>query len=149
MKVQVQIAREDLKQYKLPDDVLFEHWANATVSLDTEVVVRVVDETESAALNGKYRHLHNSTNVLAFPYEPVSHEEQPYLGDIVIAAPLVCSEAEQRGINPRAHWAHLFVHAILHLVGYDHQTPDEATRMQARETEVLTGLNIASPWLET
>lgn len=146
MKVSVQVAHEGLRRFRIPAAQTFAKWAGATTDLDTSATVRVVDEDESHALNKRYRGYDKPTNVLAFPYEAVARDAPPYLGDIVITAPLVLKEAGENGVSVRAHWAHLFVHAVLHLLGYSHEGKRDTERMRERETEILNSLAIASPW---
>lgn len=146
MKVQLQIACDKPQRFEIPDAETFGAWANETSDLDTEAVVRVVDEDEARSLNKRHRKSDKPTNVLAFPYEPLLPDEPSYLGDIVIAAPLVVREAGERGVGAREHWALLFIHALLHLLGYDHERDADAERMQKRETEILTRLGMPSPW---
>lgn len=110
-----------------------------------EITVRVVDESEMADLNQKYRGRRGATNVLSFPCEGL--EELPLeniiLGDVVICAPLVASEAGGRQQPLMDHWAHLVIHGILHLCGFDHQLPAEAKRMESLEREILASLGIS------
>ena len=114
-------------------------WAMAALEGATpgEITIRVVAEEESAALNGKFRHKPYPTNVLSFPYESEALSEQ-VLGDLVICAPVVAREAVEQNKEPHAHWAHMVVHGVLHLLGHDHVQEDEAERMEARERELLT-----------
>ncbi len=117
-----------------------------------EVCIRIVDETEMTTLNEQYRHKQGSTNVLAFPQQPVAEADYNVvgdlnlLGDIVICAPVVEREAEQQGKSSTAHWAHMVVHSVLHLLGYDHEQQQAATEMEQLETEILATLNIPPPY---
>lgn len=110
--------------------------------------MRVVDETESARLNERYRGKPGPTNVLAFPAGdiPGGAPEPPPLGDIVICAGVVAREALEQGKASEAHWAHMVVHGCLHLIGHDHLTADEAGVMESAERELLAGLGIADPY---
>lgn len=111
-----------------------------------ELVVRIVDEAEMTALNGRYRGKDGPTNVLSFPCEGVAGIDTGMLGDIVICAPVVQEEAVRQGKVPQAHWAHLVIHGVLHLLGFDHLQEHEARLMEARETELLQQLGYADPW---
>ncbi len=113
-----------------------------------ELVVRIVDEAESAMLNERYRGKPGPTNVLAFPPGeiPALEDEPVPLGDIVICAPVVAREAAAQGKTAEAHWAHMVIHGCLHLQAYDHMTDDEARRMEARERELLAGLGVGDPY---
>lgn len=113
-----------------------------------EVVVRIVDEAEAATLNARYRGRAGAPNVLAFPFEGPEHLNSPLLGDIVICAPRLESEAREQGKALAAHWAHLVVHGTLHLLGYDHQDATQALVMEAQETRILAELGFADPYAE-
>jgi probable rRNA maturation factor len=113
-----------------------------------EVVIRIVDETESAELNERYRNKPGATNVLAFPAGdmPVPDSEARPLGDVVICAPVVAREANEQGKTPEAHWAHIVMHGCLHLLGFDHEADDDARAMESREAELLAGLGFGDPY---
>lgn len=114
------------------------------------VVVRIVDEPESRELNRDFRGHDKPTNVLSFPFEPPpgvpGDAVEDHLGDLVICAPVVLNEAEQQGKTPEAHWAHLVIHGVLHLLGYDHQNDAEAAEMEDREREALHRLGYPDPY---
>lgn len=114
-----------------------------------ELTVRVVDESEGAALNRHYRQRSGATNVLSFPFEASEGLALPLLGDIVICAPVVTREATEQGKAFRAHWAHMTVHGILHLLDYDHQHDDEACLMESIERMILAELGIPDPYAES
>lgn len=131
-------------------DVL--HWAQAAWQSDGEagVVVRIVDAAESQELNRDYRQKDCPTNVLSFPYDappiPLEDDETEYLGDLVICLPVVEREAAEQGKTLTQHWAHLLVHGLLHLQGYDHITDSEAEEMETLETEILGKLGFPAPY---
>ena len=112
--------------------------------------MRFVDVDEGQALNRDYRHKDYATNVLSFVYdsEPVVVSALPaVVGDLVICVPVVLREAAEQGKAASAHFAHLIVHGMLHLQGYDHETgAREARRMEAREREILAGLGFPDPY---
>jgi probable rRNA maturation factor len=112
-----------------------------------ELCVRLVDEAESAALNGQYRHRPGPTNVLSFPAE-VDLPDLRAWGDIVICMPLVQAEASAQGKTFEAHFAHLVVHGVLHLLGYDHQSAAEAEQMETLEKRILGRFGVADPYGE-
>jgi len=124
----------------LPARRLLRRWAAAALEDDASVTIRFVGATEGRALNATYRGKDVATNVLAFVYDEVSG------GDIVLCAPVLRREARQQGKTLDAHCAHLVVHGMLHLQGYDHHHAAEATRMEARERAILAGLGIADPY---
>lgn len=107
--------------------------------------LRLVDAEESRALNHRFRGKDRPTNVLSFPgASPLA--EEPELGDIVLCAPVIAAEAAEQGKSPRAHWAHMVVHGVLHLCGHDHIDDDEARVMEAAERRILAGLGFADPY---
>lgn len=107
--------------------------------------LRLVDAEESRALNHRFRGKDRPTNVLSFPADSPLVEE-PELGDIVLCAPVIAAEAAEQGKTARAHWAHMVVHGVLHLCGYDHIDDDEARVMEAAERRILAGLGFADPY---
>ncbi len=109
------------------------------------VTVRMVDEAESAALNKRYRGKRGPTNVLSFSYG-LARGARGLAGDLVICAPVVVREAARLGLRDRAHWAHLVVHGILHLRGYDHVRETDAQAMEAVEIRTLKHLGFQNPY---
>jgi len=106
-----------------------------------EITIRIVDADEGRALNRDWRGKDYATNVLSFPFE-----EPGYLGDIVICAEVVAREAVEQRKTPRAHWAHLVVHGVLHLMGHDHIADDEAEKMEALERKLLSRMGFSDPY---
>jgi probable rRNA maturation factor len=116
-----------------------------------ELTVRVVGESEATRLNERYRHRQGATNVLAFQFAdmlPATVVDPPPLGDLVICAPVLEREAADQGKPLDDHWAHIAIHGALHLLGYDHQTREDAEVMEAKEIELLQGLGIGDPYAE-
>lgn len=131
----------------LPSHEDFRRWAAAAVTrTEAELLVRIVDVEESAELNVRYRDKQGPTNVLSFPFVVPPGVTSELLGDLVICAPLVRQEAEAQGKATQAHWAHLTVHGVLHLQGYDHQTDAEAAIMEAEEIAILGKLGYPNPY---
>ncbi|WP_224993500.1 rRNA maturation RNase YbeY [Acinetobacter pittii] len=120
---------------------------------DCEIGVACVDLDESQQLNLQYREKDKPTNVLSFPSD-IPEEVLPMLdalplGDLVICIPVVLQEALEQKKTAQNHFAHLLVHGVLHLLGYDHETSDEdAEEMESLEIEILAKLNIANPYQE-
>ncbi len=108
--------------------------------------VRVVGAAASRRLNREYRGKDQPTNVLSFPASPAERELAGSLGDLVICAVVVAAEAREQGKPPHAHWAHMVVHGVLHLHGYDHQSPRDARRMEGLEVEILRGFGYQNPY---
>lgn len=146
LEVQVQYAIEDSQD--VPEEALLSRWAEAAVDTNTssELVIRIVSEEECAALNGAYRGVSRPTNVLSFPFEAPPQVEMSYLGDVVICAEVVKREATQQRKECLGHWAHMVIHGVLHLQGYDHQTDDQAQEMESREVKILAGLGYTDPY---
>ena len=112
----------------------------------TELAIRIVDTQEGRTLNREYRSKDYATNVLSFPVELPPGVRLPLIGDLAICAPVVTREAAEQGKPARNHWAHMTVHGVLHLLGYDHIEDAEAEAMEALETRILAGLGIADPY---
>jgi len=134
----------------LPARPLLRRWVHAALGADVAavtIVLRFVEAAESRALNRCYRDRDRPTNVLAFVYDAKRDAEGPMLsGDIVLCAPVLRREASKQGKMLEAHCAHLVVHGVLHLQGYDHDLEVEAARMEAREIAVLARLGFANPY---
>ena len=112
-----------------------------------ELCIRVVDRDEGRALNERYRGREGATNVLSFPVDPpASPAADHLLGDIVLCAPVIAVEAGEQSKSLGDHYAHLVVHGVLHLLGFDHQVPDQAEDMERKEVEVLSCLGVADPY---
>ena len=132
-----------------PDDQNIKRWVSAALDSktgDTELSVRIVDEDEGKALNETYRGASGPTNVLSFPFDEKTPEPLPLIGDIVVCAPVVVREAKQQNKALNAHWAHMIIHGVLHLLGYDHQNDSEAAIMEALETEIMQKLGFPPPY---
>lgn len=126
----------------LPSRPRLRTWAKAALIEDARVTLRFVGAREGRALNRNYRGRDYATNVLSFAYP----EFTPLAGDIVLCAPVIAKEARAQRKPLEAHYAHLVVHGMLHLQGLDHESNSEAKAMEARETEIVTGLGYADPY---
>ena len=120
----------------------FRRWARAALVGGGEVTIRLVDGEEGQALNREYRGKDYATNVLSFPYE----SEPLVMGDLVICPEVVVREAGEQGKAVATHYAHLVVHGMLHLQGYDHENGDDAARMEGRERDILAQLGYPDPY---
>ncbi|MFN2308815.1 MAG: rRNA maturation RNase YbeY [Gammaproteobacteria bacterium] len=133
----------------LPTDAQLRGWSRAALA-DAggthALTLRLVDAPESAALNQDYRRKQGPTNVLSFPYEAPPGYARRLLGDLVICADVVRREAQEQGKSLSAHWAHMVVHGVLHLRGYDHMMAAEAAEMESLETEILARLGFPDPY---
>jgi probable rRNA maturation factor len=135
----------------LPSSASFRRWVEAALHgakrrKPAELAIRIVDNDEGRSLNRDYRGKDYATNVLSFPAELPPGTRLPLIGDLAICAPVVLREAAEQGKPPRDHWAHLTVHGVLHLLGYDHIDDRDAETMEALEMRILAGLGIADPY---
>jgi probable rRNA maturation factor len=131
----------------LPERVAVRTWARAVLAAEggrgARIAIRFVDAEESRALNRDYRYRDVPTNVLSFAYE----NEPLAQGDLVVCAPVAIREAAEQGKRLEAHCAHLVVHGLLHVLGYEHEgSEDEARRMEDRERAILASLGFADPY---
>ena len=129
----------------LPTANQFRKWAKAALRVDTEATIRIVDEDEGRALNLAYRGKDYATNVLTFPLSETPH----LVGDIVICAAVVIKEAAEQHKTLEAHFAHLTVHGVLHLHGYDHEDAHQAELMESIEIQIMAKLGYPNPYLIT
>ena len=144
--IEIQIIYQSEGQ---PEPEQIQRWVDAALEgyqPDTEIVVRIVDEQESAELNEQYRHKPGPTNILSFPVEVPDGIELDLLGDLVICAPVLEKEALEQHKVLADHWAHIIVHGVLHLLGYDHIDEAEAELMESKEIAILDTLNISNPY---
>jgi probable rRNA maturation factor len=133
----------------LPSAASFRKWAAAAAQgriRRADLAIRLVDTKEGRALNRHYRGKDCATNVLSFPAELPEGVTLPLLGDLVICAPVVAKEAADQGKPPLAHYAHLTVHGVLHLLGLNHEDEREAEAMEQMERDILAGLGFPDPY---
>ena len=136
-----------------PTDATLQGWVSHTLTQTAslreptpELSIRITDNEEAADLNQAYRAKAGPTNVLSFPADVPAETGSGLLGDLVICAPLVQREAAQQKKPEEAHWAHLVIHGVLHLLGHDHQVPAEAEQMEALEIDLLGHLGFPNPY---
>ena len=127
----------------LPLRADFVRWARAALVGGGEIAIRLVDAEEGRELNKEYRGKDYATNVLSFPYEI----EPVVMGDLVICPEVVAREAAEQNKALEAHYAHMTVHGMLHLQGWDHENDDEAQEMEDEEREILAALGYPDPYL--
>jgi probable rRNA maturation factor len=134
----------------LPTDEVIQTWVQAAlkdrVPEETELCVRIVDKPEIQMLNQQYRNKNKPTNVLSFPIDVPEEVDVPLLGDIVICAPIVFEEAQAQNKTYEQHFAHMIVHGCLHLLGYDHETDEQADLMEPLEISILATIDIPNPY---
>jgi probable rRNA maturation factor len=149
LKIDLQLAVRD---ETIPDREKFQRWADAAADAcrcdNMALTIRVTDKVESAELNDRYRNKPGPTNVLSFPFEDPPGQETNVLGDLVVCAPVVQKEADEQHKSSDAHWAHMLVHGVLHLCGYDHIDQTGADKMESLETGIITGLGFPPPYDE-
>jgi probable rRNA maturation factor len=131
------------KTGKLPTRSQFRRWTQVALEQDVQISLRIVNEAEGRTLNRDFRGKDYATNVLTFVYD----DTVPLYGDVVICAPVVAREAKEQGKDLFAHYAHLVIHAALHLQGYDHEKKRDAEEMEARETALMLKLRYPAPYL--
>ena len=150
MNAEVAVAYA-LPRRGLPSARSFRGWVDAALAGArrrrlAELSLRLVDSPEGRVLNRQYRGKDYATNVLSFPAELPRGVKLPLLGDLVICAPVVAREAAEQDKSLRDHYAHLTIHGVLHLLGYEHANDADAERMEALERRILAGLGIADPY---
>ena len=132
-----------------PDEDSIKRWVSAAIRDERdecELSIRIVDEQESADFNQRYRGKSAATNVLSFPFDAVTPEPLPILGDLVICAPVLVREAAEQQKTTTAHWAHIVIHGVLHLLGYDHIEDQDAEQMESLETAIMLVLDFPPPY---
>jgi len=132
------------KLSSVPANRLLKKWLSAAINnrcKNADITLRIVNNRESALLNQTYRYKKGPTNVLSFVYET-----KPVCGDIVLCAPLIAKQAKAQKKSIALHWAHLIVHGILHLLGYDHHTKKQTAQMEKLEIKILQSLGFENPY---
>lgn len=144
----------------IPDNDDFQQWAEAGLQSNNSennhgysVVIRVATEAESQQLNYDYRQKDAPTNVLSFPFEmpdlpETTCVEPRHLGDLIFCQPVIAKEAIAQNKTLFQHWAHLVIHGMLHLQGFDHINDDDAIKMESKEIQLLNQLDFPNPYLE-
>ena len=131
----------------LPARAQFRRWIKAALQREASITLRIVDEPEGRELNKNYRGKDYATNVLTFVYDDTEGDTlQPVHGDVVICAPVVEREAAAQRKELLAHYAHLTLHAALHLQGYEHENDADAAEMEALETALMLKLRYTDPY---
>ncbi|WP_407276645.1 rRNA maturation RNase YbeY [Halothiobacillus sp. DCM-1] len=159
MSCQVWVDRQKATVLRCPTADRLTPWVAAAVAAALPdrapavvgVCARFVDAAEGQALNQQYRHKNYATNVLSFPFDtplPDESDQERYLGDLVLCQPVLVEEARAQGKSLTAHTAHLIVHGVLHLLGFDHETPAQAEEMEGLEIQVLAQLGFENPYRE-
>jgi probable rRNA maturation factor len=148
-QIDIQLATKFVTE--IPAQSLISQWATHTlmqVTEQAEVTLRFVDEEEGRKLNGVFRNKPDATNVLSFPFFDSQQFGLDLLGDVVICVPVVLREAVELHISAQDHFAHMIIHGILHLLGFDHIEEPDAKKMEALEAKILAEFAIANPYRE-
>ena len=134
----------------VPSAQLFSAWAQAALvpprKKNPVLSLRVVGIARSRSLNSAYRRQHKATNVLSFTGSGHMPDGRWYLGELVLCAAVVASEAREQRKSLEAHWAHMTVHGVLHLLGFDHQRRTDAQTMELKEIQILDRLGFSDPY---
>lgn len=139
----------NIDQLSVPDTSQFKTWLDQVsdeLNVDGEVCIKIIDEAESQALNHTYRGQVKPTNVLSFPSDVPDFVESTHLGDLAICAAVVEKEALEQNKVSLHHWAHMCIHGLLHLLGYDHIEDSAAEKMEQLEVSLLSSLGISDPY---
>ena len=136
----------------IPSESKIRSWTNhiSNQCLNKSVTIRIVDELESKKINMRFRNVDKPTNILAFPSSDLPYielDEPLSLGDLVVCAPLLEKEALEQEKELESHWAHILIHGILHLIGYNHEDSSAANIMEDLEIQVLKKIGISNPYL--
>lgn len=151
--VQIEVQYHS-KETALPTEAMLQQWADVVLEThaqkmpeELEMTLRIVDEEESQSLNSQFRDKNKPTNVLSFSYsDEMMPNDSSLLGDLVLCAPIIKKEALEQHKSIEAHWAHMVIHGTLHLLGYDHETPELAAKMEPLEITLLNTLGFANPY---
>jgi probable rRNA maturation factor len=140
----------DAEEGDVPDAALVQQWADKACLCDDQVItsVQIVSQDEMRELNNTWRGKDRPTNVLSFPMQSPDEVDLKILGDLALCADVINTEARQQHKPAQAHWAHMVVHGMLHLQGYDHIDEHQADEMEALEIRILDQLGFDNPYLE-
>ena len=151
MSNHISIQNQSMHSF-IPSDDQLKIWADKTMKERVQnamLCLCIVDKDEITELNLRYRGKDGTTNILSFPFECPEHVKSDMIGDIVICAPVLATEAKAQSKTLLDHWAHMVVHGTLHLLGFTHDDDDNAQRMEATEIKILETFGIANPYLIT
>jgi probable rRNA maturation factor len=147
--IQIAVSNNDSNNESLPNEQQLQGWVEAVLNTrkpGAELTIRIVDESESQQLNNDYRGKNSPTNVLSFPFEAPPGVELNLIGDLIICANVVESEAKSQEKALISHWAHMVTHGCLHLLGYDHISNQDAQEMESIEIETLNQQGFDNPY---
>ena len=155
MDVYVDLQIATPSEDSIPSLDLLTDWVKSAINAsdsatreEVELTIRVVEASESNAINLQFRSKDKPTNVLSFPFQNPPGLTLPLLGELIICQAIIEEEAKEQRKTLQAHWAHMVIHGTLHLLGYDHIENDEALEMEALETNILVTLGFPPPYTE-
>ncbi|AAO27105.1 hypothetical protein YbeY [Buchnera aphidicola str. Bp (Baizongia pistaciae)] len=112
-----------------------------------KVLIRIVEKSEIKSLNYKFRQKNKATNILSFSYINDKMIDKNYIGDLIICSEIVTEEAKKKNVTLESHWAHITIHGILHLLGYNHDNLNNRIKMEYLETKIMASLNYKNPYI--
>lgn len=154
VELDLQVALDDKADHYIPEQEKLIEWVSEALvkagfdKHNASVSLRVVSEDEIKDLNRQYRNMAKPTNVLSFPYDELPDVDVNLLGDIVVCSAIMEKEASEQMKTLEQHWAHIIIHGVLHLLGYDHLEEDQAEKMESLEIDILSKLGIPNPYGE-
>ena len=150
VSIEMSVSENIDSKQDIPDAALVQQWADKACLCEDKVVtsVQVVSNDEMRELNNTWRGKNRPTNVLSFPMQSPDELDLKIMGDLALCAGVINTEARQQHKSEQAHWAHMVVHGMLHLQGYDHINEAQADEMEALEIRILNGLGFDNPYLE-
>lgn len=157
IELDLQLAEQLSEDINYPKLAEMKQWVELTLAKDAqlqnkklaenaELTIRLVDTEEIQQLNKTYRQQDKPTNILSFPFEAPAYIPIDLLGDLVICHAIIEQEASEQQKQLTSHWAHIIIHGVLHLIGYDHIEDDEANKMEALEIELMLQLGFNNPY---
>ena len=148
--VEIDILRQVAITDFQPTDEQFHDWVMVTLAPRmSHAILAIVTLSQDgiSEYNTKYRHINKATNVLSFPHEDEFDDDENQLGDLLMCPDIINQEAAEHNLSPVAHWAHITVHGLLHLLGYDHESDSDAELMESEEIRILAQLGYSNPYL--
>jgi probable rRNA maturation factor len=135
----------------IPHKELFDLWVATTLGgQDAQLTIKIISKEQMIELNSQYRQKKQATDVLSFPYHDDYQQEinpsLPYLGDIAICPDVLQEDVKKLDCELQDHWAHIVIHSVLHLLGYDHQLPEDQQEMEQLESKIMQDLKLNDPW---
>ncbi|MFI4853242.1 MAG: rRNA maturation RNase YbeY [Candidatus Makana argininalis] len=134
----------------IPSKNIFLNWVKSDLIIIkklSKITIRIVDKEESRILNFNFRGKNIPTNIISFPFEPPKNFKTIFIGDLIICKQLIYLESKKQKKNLKSYWAHIFIHGLLHLLGYNHLIYKKAVDMQDLESKIMTNIGYSDPYL--